>query len=229
MHVLSICKYMYRWVYWWTKINKMAVPGLKKKVSFYFQGSIIGIFCQSFAFLLKEGTAQRWTKRCGSHRIPGKSNFPDSTLTRAGFVLINPKVAPVFCSLPLRELRNWEAGRLCPKGVGPQPGFCSQKIKGFQLSMERELSLNSTMSWKSVPDLPLCSSAGTPWNFQGTSQRSCLPLEHLAPKAAGAFPRVPNCWGQTNSPGGSWHGHPWPNGVSDSIPPRPLHELRKEL
>lgn len=50
----------------------------KKKNLFLFPRYYIGIFCQSFVFLLKKGTVLKWAKGCDSHRIPGKSNFPDS-------------------------------------------------------------------------------------------------------------------------------------------------------
>lgn len=115
---------------------------------------------------------------------------------------------------------------LSKENVGPQSEFCSQKIKIFQLSMERELSRNSTMSWKSLPDLPPCSSGGTPWEIQGKSSRSLLGTP--GSKSSRSLPCSSQLLRTDKQP---WRILAWTSmtGWGDSIPPWSLHELRKEL
>lgn len=121
-----------------------------KKNSLFISKVLLLAFHVSLCIRLKGRDSTKMAKGCGIHRILGKCNIPDSKdihTDKSWFLLINVKVAPTFYSLSVLELRNWEEGWLCPTlsqgRAGSQSGFCSPKIKGFQLSVELKLSLGA--------------------------------------------------------------------------------------
>lgn len=116
-----------------------------------------------------------------------------SALTRGVFVLINPNILQPF-STGAEKL----GGRVALSHSVPGECWVTVRVwlpKNQRISAQRGARAQlrspfiSRMCWNSLPHLPPCSSGLLRKHLdvsRGKTSRSCLPLEHLAPKAAGA-------------------------------------------